>query len=218
MLTFNLPHFLPLLYLIIDCDLRIHALSFFFSHTRTHTHTHTQTHTLSLSLILCPFISLFFPLLFPATLSLLRFQSDTNLSHVRIERFAFRSLARVYIYSGINGSDIVDNKLFVSLHTTIHFIAKWRNPVERIMLLAHNSARQSEVFAFLAILEIFICRILKDSERPRYVRANFHSIRYIYISHTMRAIGEPSDAAASSITRYVFFVLSTVDSGHIVMT
>lgn len=109
MLTFNdLPHFLPLLYLIIDCDL----------HTRAHTLSLSFALSLLLSLSLSPSpyfslqLSLAFPIPFdrPVTLSLPLLLGSNN---SRFDRSR-------YIYSGINGSDIVDNEHFVSLQTTIH--------------------------------------------------------------------------------------------------
>lgn len=109
MLTFNdLPHFLPLLYLIIDCDL----------HTRTHSLALIRSIIITLSLSLSPrphifpYSSLAFPIPFdrPVTLFLPLLLGSNN---SRFDRSR-------YIYSGINGSDIVDNEHFVSLQTTIH--------------------------------------------------------------------------------------------------
>lgn len=119
MLTFSLPHFLPLLYLIIDC--RLH----------THTHSRFRFHSLLISLLLL--------LLTSSSLAILSLHTERSvilLSFLRSNGICL-NLSR-YIYSGINGSDIADDKLFVSLQMTNHFIAKWRNSVEHCTLACNN--------------------------------------------------------------------------------
>lgn len=102
MLTFNdLPHFLPLLYLIIDCDL--------------HTHTLSRSHSLY---FLPPSPS---PSSSLTALSHFRFQSIDQslfLPLLGIEQFAFRSLA---LYLFVNKwKRYCWQRTFVSLQTTIH--------------------------------------------------------------------------------------------------
>lgn len=103
MLTFNdLLHFLPLLYLIIDCDL--------------HTHTFSRSHSLYRYYSFSPSPSFSLWLVFPNLF-------DRSINH-SFSRFLGSNNSRFdrsrYIYSGTNGSDIVDNEHFVSLQTTIH--------------------------------------------------------------------------------------------------
>jgi len=115
MLTFNdLPHFLPFI---------------IFNNWLWFTHAHI----LSLSFALPYLLFLPLPIIFPIALSHFRFQLITH----SFSRFLGSNNSCFdrsrYIYSGINGSDIVDNEHFVSLQTTIHF-AKWRS---NITLIAH---------------------------------------------------------------------------------
>lgn len=128
MLTFNSPHFLPLLYLIIDCDLRVHALSPFLSFFLIRTHIHTHSH----SLIFSPF--LIFLSFSPVSYNASRFydfnQSISHSTSRTSDRKIRVSITRSrYIYSGINGSDIVDNKLLCFTTYDHSLFAKWRNSV-----------------------------------------------------------------------------------------
>lgn len=107
-----------------------HSLSLFLSFSLSH----SLTHSLYRSIFVFPLpVSSFFSSsspssVAPAVFSFFRFSFKlTDRSHSSpfaswIERIAFRSLA-LYFYSGINGSDIVDDELFV-FHYKRSFICR----------------------------------------------------------------------------------------------
>lgn len=116
-----------------DAHILFHSLSLFLSFSLSH----SLTHSLYRSIFVFPLpVSSFFSSssssssssVAPAVFSFFRFSFKlTDRSHSFpfaswIERIAFRSLA-LYFYSGINGSDIVDDELFV-FHYKRSFICR----------------------------------------------------------------------------------------------
>lgn len=116
MLTFNdLPHFLPLLYLIIDCDL----------HTRTHSLALIRSIIITLSLSLPP--SPYFSLQLSRISNSIRSASHSfSPASSGIEQFAFRSLA-LYLF-GNKWKRYCWQRTFCFTTNDHSFIAKWRSP------------------------------------------------------------------------------------------